>query len=354
MLGPLPEHFVVEEIPSYPLSGQGEHLFLWVEKVGLNTADVAQRLAEVSGIPERDIGFAGMKDKHAVTRQWFSMPKAGGPDATWNLGENVRVLSATRHNNKLRTGHLIGNRFQLTLVNVTQADADRAQDITKRLVQDGFVNTYGGQRFGYQGKNLGQAMRWLAEQTQAKQGTNTSDAADHRARSRSKRRHNSRLHNKLHPSVIQSEFFNRYAFARLGLQAELLQGEVVRLNGTGSHFVVEDVERELPRKRSGDLRLTGPMPGEKTLQARDAALELETRIWSDMGLSAEQAQTLCQEAPGARRDLWTFPEDLHCSPAGDQLILSFALPAGGYATEILRQYNDCDWLNPKGAPGARP
>lgn len=353
VLGSLPEHFVVEEIPSYPLSGQGEHLFLWVEKVGLNTVDVAKRLATVSGVAERDIGYAGMKDRHAVTRQWFSLPTAATPDDTWHLGDQVRILNVTRHNNKLRTGHLIGNRFQLTLVGVTQADAERAQVITQRLVEEGLVNTYGGQRFGYQGKNLAQAMRWLAEEAQKKQAKAHPEPADHHGRSRNKRRPNSRFDNKLHPSVIQSEFFNRYAFARLHLQTDLLLGEVVRLHGTGSHFVVEDLERELPRKRAGDLLLTGPMPGNKTLQARADALELETRIWSDMGLSAEQVQTLCELAPGARRDLWTVPQDLQCAQVSDQLILSFALPAGGYASEVLRQYNDCDWLNPKGAPPTR-
>jgi len=354
VLGPLPEHFVVEEIPAYPLSGQGEHLYLWVEKVGLNTADVAKRLAQVSGIKERDIGFAGMKDKHAVTRQWFSLPCATAPTETWQLGEGARIVSVTRHNNKLRTGHLIGNRFQLTLVDVSPADVVRAQDITERLLKQGFVNSYGGQRFGYQGKNLAQAVRWLKEQTATSTRSDAAEAEQTRGRSRDKRRPNSRFDNKLHPSVIQSEFFNRYAFARLKLQTELLLGEVVRLSGTGTHFVVEDVERELPRKRAGDLLLTGPMPGEKTLKARDQALELEQTVWNEMGWTARDVQALCAQAPGARRDLWTTPEDLRCLHHGDQLLLSFTLPAGGYATEVLRQYNDCDWLNPKGTPAGRP
>jgi tRNA pseudouridine13 synthase len=364
-LGTLPEHFIVEEIPAYPLSDMGEHVFLWIEKVGLNTTDVAQRLAQVSSTKERDIGYAGMKDKHAITRQWFSLLYKGDDAAQFDLGEGARILAARRHNNKLRTGHLIGNRFTLTLPRATVEDQERARDIAGHIDSHGIANYYGAQRFGYQGKNLSTARRWLKEQvpvesaaSQPSQGAEANESSDARDQTSSRREQRgreqrgrgprtSRFDNKLHPSVIQSEFFNRYTLARLNRPEELLLGEVVRLQGTGTHFVVKDLEAELPRKQSADLILTGAMPGPKTLQAEAAAAELEHSIWEQMGVSAAERNALYQNAPGARRDLRVIPEDLICSTEAEQIVLSFTLPAGGYATQVVREFNEADWMNPR-------
>lgn len=337
---------MVEEIPAYEPSGDGEHLYLWIEKIGLNTLDVAKRLAQAGEVKERDIGYAGMKDKHAVTRQWFSVLGNHATAGEWNLGEGARILSVTRHNNKLRTGHLIGNRFELTLIDLGSDDHRRAEALALELTTRGFLNAYGGQRFGFGGKNLEQARRWLDQNTKASHAAQAQPDSAQTGTERRRKKPN-RFENKLHPSVLQSEFFNRYASARLELDTELLPGEVVRLKGTGTHFVIEDISRELPRKLAGDLILTGPMPGNKTLRARDRAAEVEQRVWEELGLSPHQAQTLCSLVPGARRDLLVVPDDLRCSSRDGSLILKFSLPAGSYATELLRQFNGCDWLNPR-------
>ena len=355
-LGNEPAHFIVEEIPAYPLSDSGEHVFFWIEKCELNTLDVAKRLAQATGTRERDIGYAGMKDKHAVTRQWFSVLYKADDAAGLDLGPGVIILSVRRHNNKLRTGHLIGNRFIITLVGADDEDKARATAITQYIHKHGVANHYGGQRFGHRGKNLEVALVWLREQAALKEQTTratgqgdsaeTDDARGGRRRDRGRKK-TSRFDNKLHPSVIQSEFFNRYVSARLSMPDELLLGEVVRLNNTGTHFVVQDLAAELPRKLGGDLILTGSMPGPKTLQSQYAASDLEQAVWNDMGLAENLLQELYQHAPGARRDLKITPDELSLTIEQDQIVLTFALPAGGYATQLIREFNDVDWLNPR-------
>ncbi len=348
-IGPDPEHFLVEEIPAYPLSDQGEHVFLFIEKRELNTNDVVKRLAQASGIVERDIGYAGMKDRQAVTRQWFSVLYKGDDAARFDLGEGVRILETRRHNNKLRTGHLIGNRFTITLVGAAPEDLVRAEKITDYLKREGLANYYGAQRFGRGGNNLGFSLSWLNDQLGGKEGKSESSDRDRSdTRSRKRRSHkSSRFDNKLHPSVVQSELFNRYLSARLQLSDPLLLGEVVRLNGTGTHFIVEDLDRELPRKLSGDLILTGTMPGGKTLSPKHAAAKLEAETARAMGLSDDHMQCLLKIAPGARRDLYVALEDLTCVCEQDEIAISFVLPAGGYATQVIREYNDADWMSPR-------
>ena len=357
-LGPLPEHFVVEELPAYPLAEQGEHVFLWVEKRELNTMDVCKRLARAANVKERDVGCAGMKDKHAVTRQWLSVLYRGDDAASFDLGPGASVLSAHRHNNKLRTGHLIGNRFTITLVDANEEDHRRALEIAAYLREHGLGNYYGAQRFGLRGRNLTNALRWLNEASSAPRNPEEIAPGEGASRKEGRRgkgqKNRSRFDNKMHPSVIQSEFFNRYLTARIrDTTDELLEGEVVRLTNTGSYFVVEDVDRELPRKRAGDLILTGMLPGGKTLRSKAQAAELEREVQRQMGLSDAQMDALGRAAPGARRDLMVAPEDLTCEANANQIILGFSLPAGGYATQVLREFNEADWMFPRGADAER-
>ncbi len=343
VIGPDPSHFIVEEIPAYPLSDSGEHVFFWIEKIGLNTADVAKRLAQQTGVPQRDIGYAGMKDRNAITRQWMSALYKGEGAGQLDLGEGARILKTTKHNNKLRTGHLIGNRFTITLVGASEDDGALAQAITEALRKSGLRNYYGAQRFGHRGKNLEAALTWLEGEVQKE--TPSQEPTPRLGRRKGKK--SGRFDNKLHPSVIQSEFFNRYLSARLALNAPLLRGEAVRLKGTGTHFVVEDVDKELPRFQTGDLILSGAMPGGKTLQSQHEAAELESTIWKDMNIDEQQVQALNKSAPGARRDLSIELDGLRCTYEEGKLVLEFALPAGGYATQVIREYNEADWMNPR-------
>lgn len=354
-IGPDPEDFEVEEIPAYPLSGTGSHEFLLVEKRGENTRDVARILARIAGISERDVGFAGMKDRHAVTRQWFSVPhdaKVG--ERVWELGPTARVVERTRHENKLRTGHLIGNRFRITLVDVPEARIPDAELIAEALRGEGLVNFFGPQRFGREGRNLAEALGWLQREVRRAgahaERENDSGGGSGR-RERSKGRHSGKRgpDEKLLSSVIQAELFNRYASRRLALAEPLIVGEAVRLRGTGSHFVVEALERELPRQAAGDLLLTGAMIGPRTLQSAGRALEFEHLAQAELGLGAAELTALARHAPGSRRDLLLVPEELDFAPLpGNRLELRFRLPAGAYATQVVREFTRTPWAEARG------
>lgn len=335
-VGPEPEDFRVDEVPLYPHSGKGEHQYLHVEKRLLTTPELVRRLARACGVQERDIGYAGLKDKHAVTSQWLSLLTKMPISSELALGDGARVLEVTRHDNKLRTGHLLGNRFAITLLGV-HADAEaRAQAIVERLREGGLPNYFGAQRFGHGGRNLGDGLRFLARG----------------GRSRN------RFEQKLLPSVVQSELFNRYLTARLALgRQQLISGEVVRLEGTGAMFRIEDVAREQPRLDARDLHLTGPMIGPKLRPAAEAALELEQRLTRELGLDEPALGTLGRLAPGTRRDLFAPLGDLSVETvvgrAQPALRLAFTLPAGGYATEVIRQLTHAPFFE-RSAPASAP
>jgi tRNA pseudouridine13 synthase len=318
-IGPEPEDFVVDEVPAYEPSGAGDHVWVQIRKRGLTTADAIHMLARAAGVPERDVGSAGMKDKHAVTSQWLSLPASTDP-SSWVLPEAVELLAHTRHTNKLRTGQQAGNRFRIRLVDVEPAALEAARAICQRLEREGLRNYFGGQRFGLGGENLSRALGWLSK------------GAPMLGRK-------ARFYSKLYSSVVQSELFNRYLTARaeLGL-GRLLAGEVVRLDGSGSLFRVEDPEREAPRLAARDIHPTGPMIGPKSREPAGEPLELEQRIAAELGLDERMLAALFRHAPGARRDLVVFPGDLELAPLeSNRLELAFFLPSGSYATELVRQ-----------------
>jgi tRNA pseudouridine13 synthase len=236
------------------------------------------------------------------------------------LPPELEVLEISRHSNKLRTGHLRGNRFVLGIVDVPPGGHERARALLAYLSEHGLFNTFGAQRFGRDGENLATALAWLRGETRLP-----------RARER--------FLSKLYSSAIQAEAFNRYAIARaeLGL-SRLVPGEVVRLGGSGSFFVVEDPEREIHRLGAGDIALTGPLPGPKLRPvAIGDALALETKVLEELGLAAEELRTLSAHAPGTRRDLVVRPVQTDVRSEGDRIVIGFELPSGSYATEVLRE-----------------
>jgi len=319
-VGPDPEDFLVDELPAYPASGKGEHQYVQLRKRLLTTPEAVRRLARACGMNERDVGYAGLKDKHAVTTQWLSLSTKTPISAELDLGPGVEIVQVTRHDNKLRTGHLLGNRFTITLVGVHADAMSRAEAIAARLRADGLPNYFGVQRFGHGGRNLTDAISWLARGARGR----------------------NRFEQKLFPSVVQSELFNRYLSARLALgKAQLIEGEVVRLEGAGAMFRVDDVATEQPRFAARDLHLTGPMLGPKMRPAAGRALALEQSLVAELGLDEAMLGALGRQAPGARRDLFASLADLGIEVVTDRaepaLRLTFTLPAGGYATEVLRQ-----------------
>jgi tRNA pseudouridine13 synthase len=268
-----------------------------------------------------------MKDKHAVTTQWISFLAAKArPPAEWQLPESLRVLEVTRHANKLRTGHLRANRFSVRLVGVERTDSATVDALVARIDQQGIPNYFGAQRFGQGQGNLAEALGWLKNPGRGRRG---------------------HFYEKLFPSVIQSELFNRTLGRRIAqIPNTLLEGDVVRLSGSTRHFVVEDPAKEQPRLEARDILLTGPMLGPKMLQPRGAALEFEQRLVDELGLTPADLERLSEYAPGTRRDAMLWPERLTATiESPEQLLLAFTLDAGSYATQVVREFSRAPFGN---------
>lgn len=328
-LGSEPEDFVVEELPLHPPSGTGDHLMVRVRKKGMTTPDMVAELAQASGVAERDIGYAGMKDKHAVTTQWVSLPERTTPADSWTLPPSIEVVEISRSPKKLRTGQLAANRFRLRLVRVPAGGLERAQKICEQLLALGLPNYFGAQRFGRGSENLARGVEWLEAGAPAR-GRRT------------------RFFRKLYPSVVQAEIFNRYVALRVdaGLH-RLLDGEVVRLEGSASVFVVDDPERELPRLAARDIHQTGPMIGKKMRAPARDALALERAAINSLELSDTALDTLMDEVDGTRRDIVVRPSELTLTAEGDDcVIVQFVLPAGSYATQLVRELVRSPWSAP--------
>jgi tRNA pseudouridine13 synthase len=334
-IGPEPEDFVVDEMPLYEASGQGDHWYVRLRKRERTTADLRTAVAAASGVPERELGHAGMKDKHAVTSQWLSVPAARAkPPAEWQLPDAFTLLDVTRHGNKLRIGHLSGNRFSIRLVNVLPGAKDAIQALCQRIAAQGIGNYFGSQRFGLGQRNLETGLILLER-----------GRLGPRAGQRGK----------FLSSVIQSEIFNRYLTLRSELGRErLLPGDVVRLEGSRALFVVEDAEKEAARLAARDIHLTGPMLGPKMKESQGRPRELEVAVTESLGLGAPALSALGRSAPGTRRDLILRPEALDWRAAEDgSLRVEFSLPAGAYASLIIRALTRQDpWLGAQGEANA--
>ena len=324
-----PEDFAVEELPAYAPSGEGEHVLFEVEKRGLSTHAALERVARALGVPRGDLGYAGLKDARAVTRQWLSA-RGVAPEALRALElEGLRVLSAARHGNKLRVGHLRGNAFRLRLRGVEAARADEVDAVLARLHERGLPNAFGPQRFGKDGASwrLG---RELVE-----------------GRARRERRRRGKALLRLYVSAWQAWLFNRVLRARWGSFDRLLDGDLAWLHDRGAVFAVEDHAREAERARSGEVSPTGPLCGEAGLAPQGEALALERAALAAEGVpDGRLGGPPFLRWQGARRPLRVplgpvernFDRDEH----GPFLELAFELPAGSYATALVRELTKRD------------
>jgi tRNA pseudouridine13 synthase len=317
-IGPEPEDFVVDEVPLYAASGQGDHWYVRLRKREATTMDLRDSVAEAAGVAPGDVGYAGMKDKHAVTTQWLSVPvvRARPPEA-WQLPEAFQLLEVSRHNNKLRVGHLEGNRFAIRLVELEPLAPARVATFFERLAAQGITNYFGAQRFGSGQQNLGSALFALRR-----------GRLGPRAGTRGK----------FMASVIQSEVFNRYAMARVALgRSRVLVGDVLRFRDGRAMFTAEDAEREQARLDRGELRLTGPMVGPKMKESAGEPRALELDALGSLGLDEAALGALGRWAPGTRRDLLLWPTELaHESGDDGTLTVRFSLPAGAYASLVIQ------------------
>jgi tRNA pseudouridine13 synthase len=318
------EDFQVQELPLYAPSGAGEHLYLTVEKRGRTTPEVAKELARALGARERDVGTAGLKDKRAVTVQVISVATRAPPDEALRLsGPGYRVLAAQRHGNKLRPGHLRGNRFRIVVRGVVPSALARAEAVAARLREAGVANLFGPQRFGKSGDNaaLGRALL-LRERA---------------VRDRFLRR--------IALSALQSELFNRCLAARIAdaLFSTAIDGDVLKKRVTGGLFVCEDVATDAPRVVAGEVDPAGPLPGHSLFAARGEALGREQAVLAEAGVDPASFAAGGAEMQGTRRTYRVLPEELRIAPEGpDALAIAFALPKGSYAVSVLREITKSD------------
>lgn len=311
--------FQVFEDLGYQPDGEGEQLLVKVRKIGCNTRFVADALARYLKIPQREVSFAGMKDRHAITEQTFCLrlPGKAIPDLSGFNLEGVTILAVERHQRKIRTGALAGNAFELILRGISDP-ADVEQRLASVKAQ-GVPNYFGEQRFGRDGHNLTLVQQWA-------QGKIT-------IRDRNKR--------SLLLSAARSAVFNQVTAQRLkqhGNLSTLLLGDAVQLAGRGSWFIAQadDLEEIKQRLTAQQLRLTGPLPGRGEPGPKADALAFEL---SELALAEEIVGLLIREKVATgRRAMLVIPRDLQWQWLdAETLKLNFWLPAGSFATTVVRE-----------------
>jgi tRNA pseudouridine13 synthase len=318
-----PEDFIVREQLGYEPIGEGEHIYLWVRKQGLNTAYLAEQIAKFVNLPLRAISYAGRKDKHALTEQWFGVHKPGKVEYEWGklAVPGAQVLKAIRHNKKLRTGVLKGNQFELVIRDLSSTEGleERLQAIHK----SGVPNYFGPQRFGDsrydpRGSNLILAEKMIAGE---------------KIRNRNKR--------SMAISALRSWLFNEYVSNRLAdkYYTQALAGDVMSLAGSNSFFSAQLIDETIiQRLEKRDIQLSAPMWGAGELPSMLDAAEYENRLASkypqvsttlkDLGLRQE------------RRAISLYADKMTWDIKETQLNISFVLPSGSFATSVLREVAD--------------
>lgn len=374
-----PEDFEVTEIPLYTPCGSGEHTYALVEKRGLTTLEMLRRLARALEVPEREMGYAGMKDARGVTRQTVSIPRVTPEQLLALEIPGLRVLTAERHNNKLRLGHLAGNRFRIRLRQVAEDALPHAEAVLEILQRRGLPNYFGEQRYGSQGNSavVGRkllqgdnegAVRALIGTPEAvrderwQQGIAAFRAGDlpralellpggcrtEREVIRSLVRKPGewdRAIKTVHPRLIslyvsacQAELFDRTVAARMPAIDLIQPGDIACKHANGACFRVEDLEEAAGRAAAFEISPTGPMFGRKMLVPEGTTGELEAAILTAAGLTGETfTRTGPYQTDGERRPLRVPLHAPVASMEGGDLLLEFSLPKGSYATSVLRE-----------------
>ncbi len=373
-----PDDFRVEEIPLYLPCGEGEHLYLTVEKRGMTTFDMVDRLARALQVKKQDIGYAGLKDARAATRQTISLPRVRAEQALALKLDGITVLSAAYHRNKLRTGHLAGNRFEIRIRGVDPDALGRAQDILHVLQMTGVPNYFGEQRYGVLGNShliggailrgkFDQAAREIIGNPERIDNPRWRQAAELFAAGRLEQalealpcqmRPERRLildlaqglpakkavlklpHKllRLYLSAFQSDLFDRIVTMRLDTLDVLWPGDLAYKHDNGACFVVTDPAAEQPRADRLEISPSGPLFGLKVTLAQGQAGILEESLLEKEKLELESFRIGSGlDLEGARRPLRIPLSDTSVKQEGSDLLLSFSLPKGSYATSVLRE-----------------
>ncbi len=374
-----PDDFLVEEIPSYLPCGTGEHCYLTIEKRGITTLEAISRIADALKVPERDIGYAGMKDAVGITRQSISIQWLAPSRALALELDGVRVVSAERHSNKLKVGHLKGNSFRAVIRGVSGGASLLVPAILAVLGKRGVPNYFGYQRYGAQGNShlIGSAMLrrewrdcvdrligdpdavrdegWSAAISAYQQGDVDEALRLFPRHCRNEREVLRRLSSRpeeyekafsaLHPrmkklylSAVQSFLFDQTVARRIERIDEVMTGDLACKHFNGACFLVEDVVAEQGRAAAFEISASGPMFGCKMKRPEGAVRELEREILEQAGMDLplfDLPGGLRME--GERRPLRVPPGDLSWSATGGSVTVEFTLPKGSYATSLLRE-----------------
>ncbi len=312
--------FQVEEQGAYPLSGSGEHLYLWLEKRGHTTKFVVDELSKQLGVKFKDIGVAGLKDRHAVTRQWISLPRKYEARLSGFALPETEILSVTAHANKLGIGHLKGNRFRIFVRDTASDSLERAGTILERLSVTGVPNYFGPQRFGNTGGNATRGLELVR---------------DGRMRGPE-----SIALKRFLISSLQSLLYNHIVAKRIahGVFDGLLLGDLAKKHDTGGVFTVEDAELETPRAKRLEVSATAPLFGRKIAPATRDAGTLEAEVLAAFELTWEAFK----DRHGDRRITRILVSDTNLETVEGGYWLSFLLPKGSFATVVLREVMKVD------------
>lgn len=374
-----PDDFIVSEIPAYEPCGSGEHIYLSIEKRGITSLDAISRIARALKVPERDVGYAGMKDAVGVTRQTISLQRIKPEDALTLDLDGIKVIAADRHSNKLKLGHLKGNHFQIVIRDVSADAAAMARSVLQVLQQRGMPNYFGYQRYGAMGNShlIGAAMLRQDWQSAIDRLIGEPDAVrdlDWRSaiisyklgdlpaaldlmprHCRSERDVLQRLVKKpgawkqafsvIHPrlkklylSACQSYLFDKVVAQRLEKIDQVSEGDLAWKHLNGACFMVEDVASEALRAARFEISASGPLFGSRMMQPAGSVLALEERILEQEGIRGENFDLgggLSME--GQRRPLRVPLGEVACQEDRGALQLEFTLPKGSYATSLLRE-----------------
>lgn len=374
-----PEDFLVEEIPLYLPCGEGEHTYAVIEKRGITTLEAIRRLCRATGAPERDTGYAGMKDARGITRQTVSLPRVTPAELLGAQIPGIRVLTAERHRNKLRLGHLAGNRFLIRLRETVPDAADRARAIFDVLARRGIPNRFGEQRYGIQGNShlMGRAMlagdwrgavdllmgdpakvegeRWRSAIEAYRRDDLVGSLDLFPGHCRTERDVLQRLikrpddferafHGvhprlkKLYLSAFQSFLFDQVLEARLPAIDRVMEGDLAWKHDNGACFLVTDAKAEAPRAERFEISPTGPLFGCRMTSPEGEPAALEKSLLDATGLTPAAfnlAGGLRME--GERRPLRVPLGEPELSCEDEDLVLRFLLPRGSYATAVLRE-----------------
>jgi tRNA pseudouridine13 synthase len=323
-----PEDFEVEEVPVYTPSGSGEHIFAFIEKRELTTKDAVRALCEAVGADPKAAGWAGLKDRHAITRQWISIWGTTPEALTATEVDGIRVLEAAPHPHKLRTGHLEANRFRIVL---RQIDASRIDDLRRVLEEietHGLPNFYGEQRFGREGDNAERALRWVLGEARAPRGG---------------------FQRKLQMSALQSQLFNRCVAERVQTSTlgQVLAGDVMKKHDSGGLFTATDLQETQARADAWEISPTGPMFGAKMRWPEGEARLREEALLQEVGLTLDHLGKWKRVAPGTRRFVRVPVPKVGVVVSDNTANLDFTLPAGSYATILVREILKRDAQPPK-------